>query len=243
MSLRIPILTCLALACAGGAAADAGSVQETLTPNTPGADSHLQVSAHGPFSPPSGRPTSVRLVTQPGFRSSAGSVKVLCTAQQESQDACPAASRVGAGTATATGTLGTVSEQDTISFTIYLGVPQRRGDIASLQLSGSDSLFHQSAHATGRLLSTRTHGLELLFDQLPSPQVPAGTQVTLDRLDLHAGAVRTVIVRRHRRRVRERLSLITNPPTCHGKWSSVLTVMFSDGSSQSRTFLAACRAP
>lgn len=242
---RLTALAGLALFGIAGlaAAASGGSVVVTLSPDHPSARSTLKVSASGPFPQVSGTLTSARLATQRGFSSSAKSVQVLCTAGQESDDTCPGESNIGAGTATVTitGGLGTVSRQDTLTFSLFLGVPSQSGDIASVLISGSDSLFHQSAHAVGRLLEAPGGGLEVRFDQLPTYSLPPGTKVTLDQLSFSAHAMRTVVRGRRKHRHRIRYSLITNPARCSGRWLAELSLTFSDGSSYRRSVSAPCK--
>lgn len=242
---RPPLLiACMALCAAGvSAAATDGSATVTLSPDRPSAASTLTVTANGPFPQVSGTLTSVTLTTQRGFATSPKSVAVLCGADQEQGDSCPDASKIGGGTAvvTVTGALGSFSGQDTITFTLYLGVPLQRGDIASVQITGTDSVLHQSAHAAGRLFKAAGGRLELLFDQLPKYSVPPGTKVTLDRLSFTAHAVRSTATRAGRRHRRVIHSLITNPPRCSGSWHVRLELTFSDGSSYRSTLSAACR--
>jgi hypothetical protein len=227
------------------AAASSGSVSIMLSPDRPSAAAALTVTAHGPFPQASGTLTSTKLTTQEKFTSSPKSVAVLCTAAQETGDSCPAASKIGAGTATVTvsDAAGTFSRQDTLTFNMFLGVPVDAGDIASVNISGTDSLLHQSGHATGRLFTAPAGGLELLFDRLPSYSLPPGTKVTLDQLSFRAHAVRTVGNRKHRGgRRRVRYSLITNPPQCAGAWHATLTLSFSGGATDSRVLSVACQA-
>jgi hypothetical protein len=211
-----------------------------LSPNRPSAASTLSVTASGPFPQASGQLRSVELDAQRGFASSARSVASLCTAGRAADGACPAKSRVGGGSAEVTGTFAGMAHQDTLTFSLFLGAPQERRDIAAVVISGTDSLFHQSFHASGRLFKATDGSLELLFDHLPSYSLPPGTTVTLDRLSFTAHAVRTVRTRHGGHTRRTRYSLITNPPTCPGAWTSRLVLAFSDGSSQAQALSAPC---
>ena len=245
MSLRMGSLLAAAAVCAAcasiAAAAYEGSATITLTPDRAGSASSLSVSAHGPFGS-QGAPTAIRLLAAPGFASSARSVARLCTAAEENADSCPAASRIGSGSAVATGTLATTSVQDHISFIMYLGSPLVSGDIASIHITGSDTALHQSARATGRLLQAGGR-LEILFKPLPQFTPPPGTRVTLDSLSLQAGASRTVLAGAGARRRRTTFSLITNPRRCpRAGWSSTLVVSFASGDDTVRTLNAPCQA-
>ncbi len=221
---------------ATAAAAGGGSVTTTLSPNKVSKASTLTVTAEGPFTGLSGAPKSVVLKVQKGFKSSAKSVPVLCTRTQANNNACPSESKVGSGQVVATGSFGPIQQQDMISLTMFLGTRQKQSDVASVVIVGTDSLAHQTVHGVGRLFAVKHGGLELLFNQFPNVSVPAGTTVTLDSLQLMAGATRTV--KRHRHKVR--YSLISNPPACNGPWSGSLKLTFTSGTF-SRALSAPCR--
>lgn len=214
----------------------AGSVALTVMPNRPAAASALAVRATGAFTAGGGLPTSVNVRVQKGFATSVKSVKTLCTATQAKRSACPASSRIGGGNLTATGTLLFITEQDEIGFKLFLARTLRRGDIASIVLAGTDSLLHESAHATGRLLKAPSGGLELLFAHLPNLTPPAGATVTLDSLTLKVHAARTVKTRTGRRHY----SLITNPRSCASSWHGNVTVAFPAGPPLTRALAAPC---
>jgi hypothetical protein len=242
MRKLITLSSVAALVFAGtAAAASSPSISISLSPNKVKKNSTLAVNASG-FPAESGLPTSMELQVQKGFKTSVKSVSQLCN---PSASSCPAASKIGSGTATATGTIGPLSENDTIDFTLFLGTPQQGGDIASVILSGSDTLFHQTLSTTGRLFKDSAGGLELLFSQFPSISgIPSGTQITLNSLSFTAGAHRTVKkkVRRHHKKVtvKTTYSLITNPSTCSGSWTGSATVTFASGPVSS-SFSTACR--
>jgi len=222
---RTILSTLAVLAFAGSAlAASSGTVSTTLTPNKVGKASTLSISATGPFSF-TGLPKSAELLVQKGFKSSPKSVSVLCSSAQLAANNCPSKSKIGSGTAKATGTLGAFSEQDTIALTLYLGARQKPSDIASVDVIGQDSLFNATLHGSGRLFKSNG-ALELLFSQFPTPSnIPQGTKVTLDSLSLSAGASRTV--KKHKHKVH--YALIKNPPTCSGNWTGTFTLTFSNG--------------
>lgn len=233
------ILTAGICAAVAGAATQ-GSVTITLTPDRPSADSSLKLVATGPFRTTSSQLRSAAIEVQKGFVSSPRSVAKLCTASAAANGTCPAASRVGGGKAVATGTLGTSSRQDTIAFTIFLGVPHHAGDIASIVLSGSDSVFHKSFSVSGRLFKPAGGGLEILFGPFQGRSLPPGTKVTLDRLELHASAVRTVTVHSRVQPRSVTYSLITNPPSCAGAWRSTIALTFQNGSAYTRQLTTPC---
>jgi hypothetical protein len=228
--LMLPSLA--AFVFAGTAAAASGpTVSISLQPHKAKKNSALTVTASG-FPAESSLPSSVELQVQKGFKTSPKSVKQLCNPTASS---CPAASKIGTGNAQATGTvpiLGNVS--DTVNFTLYLGRPQQRGDLASVILTGTDTALHQTLSATGRLFKDSAGGLELLFNKFPSLSgLPPGTTVTLNSLSFTASATRTVKkkVKRHHKKVTVKTvySLITNPSNCRGSWTGSATIAFPSG--------------
>ncbi len=229
------LVTLIASTSTLAAAASSGTVHVTLNPDRPSANSALTVSAQGPFKQPAGkgRVTSLRLEVQNGFSSSAKSVKVLCSSNQANSGTCPSESKVGSGTAVVTGTVNGVSGQDTITFQAFLAVPERTGDIASIVLHGTDSVFHKSGQTRGRLLRTGSGGLELIFTSITGSSAPKATKVTLDRLSLHVRAVRKATSG-------HTYSLITNPSACSGSWRGALIVTYSRGTPMTRPLTTAC---
>ena len=226
----LTILLTLALATTAAAATGGGTVTTTLKPNKVSKASTLTVDAKGPFSA-QGLPKSAMLLVQKGFRSSPKSVRVLCTAKQANGNSCPAGSKIGTGSATATATFAGQTFHPNIALTLYLGKRQQAGDIASVVIIGTlqNSPISGTAHATGRLFKQSGGGLEILFDKLPSFNVPPGATVTVNSLTLKAGAKRTVKQGKGRHKHKVRYSLITNPPTCSGRWTGTFTVTFSSG--------------
>jgi hypothetical protein len=220
-----------ALALAGtAAAASSPSISITLKPNKVKKNSTLTVNASG-FPTETSLPTSIDFHVQKGFKTSVKSVSQLCN---PSASSCPTASKIGSGTAQATGTIAGVSVNDTVNFTLFLGTPRQAGDVASVILTGSDTVLHQTASGSGRLFKDSSGGLELLFDKFPTVVgLPAGTQITLDSLSLTAGAKRTVKKKKtiHHKKVTvsTTYSLITNPSTCSGSWTGSATVTFPSG--------------
>jgi hypothetical protein len=193
------------------------TINVTVTPDTPSAQSTLKVSAKGPFSE-SGLPKSLELTVQKGFRSSAKSVPVLCNPKSSKvtsnkPDPCPPSSKIGSGKV-----VGDVSVfgSQTVPFTLYLGKPVHTGDIASVVLSATVPIADKTENAVGRLFTTSSGGIEILFNHLP--KAPSGVTVTAKRLRFSAHAVNG----NH--------SLITNPASCRGgHWRGTFTVTFSSG--------------
>jgi hypothetical protein len=239
---RLLAALAVAMVCLGvsPAVAQDGSIHATLSPDQPSAASTLELNAQGPFKQPTdGQVTSVRFGIQRGFRSSPKSVAVLCSSTQADDGSCPSESQIGSGSATVTGEVNGVSGQDTINFKLFLATRTRTGDIASVVIEGSDTVFHRSGHTRGRLFHPNSGGLALLF-KISSSSAPQGARITLDRLTLKAGAVRTVVIRRHGHRSHATYSLLTNPPSCAGSWKSTVEVRFSNGSPDRRAVAMAC---
>jgi hypothetical protein len=235
------VATTVAMALGGATMAHAsGTATATLTPNKASAPSAAMISITGE----SGflnLPTSVALVLQPGFTSSAQSVSVLCTSSQASSTACPAESKIGAGSV-GVSLLGFPS---TVPVTLYLGQPLQAGDIASVILSGSYA--GSALNVSGRMFVPAQGGIEVLLSGFPS--VP----VTLNSLSISLAASRsvsktttktvtkTVFVgkgkHRHKKKVKKKVkktvtsvfSLLTNPSSCSGMWGGTATLTYTSG--------------
>lgn len=209
----VPTLAFAAVAVAAGP-----TVSVAVKPDTPGSHSTLTLSAKGPYSE-SGLPKSLKLTVQKGFQASAKSVPVLCNpgsskVRSNSPNPCPAKSKVGSGKV-----VGTVSGfgQQTVPFTLYLGKPTHKSDIASVVLSATLPIVGSTENAVGRLFKASTGSIEILFNKLPS--APSGVTITANSLAFSAHAVNG------------KQSLIANPPSCKGgHWTSSFTVTFSSGS-------------
>jgi hypothetical protein len=132
-----------------------------------------------------------------------------------------------------TGTLLGQAVPDTVTFTLFLGAPKQAGDVGAVDITGSDTVLHQTITGSGRLFKAAGGGLDLLFDQFPTIALPAGTTVTVNSLSLSASATRTVTVkvgkRKHKHKKKVTYSLITNPSTCTGQWTGTATVTFASG--------------
>ena len=217
MRKALALSAVITLSFAAVAVAAGPTFKVTVTPDTPSAQSTLTGSATGPYSH-SGLPKSLALTVQKGFESSAQSVPVLCNSKSSkvtsnSPNPCPARSKIGSGKV-----VGTVSGfgQQTVPFTLYLGKPTHKGDIASVVISATLPIVGSTENAVGRLFKATDGSIEVLFSKLPS--APSGVKITADRLNLSAHAVDGT----H--------SLVTNPPTCsRGHWTGSFTLTFSSG--------------
>jgi hypothetical protein len=211
------------LASAGVAMAASGpTVKVSLTPNKPNAHSKLSVSASG-NSGQKGLPTSLKVTGQKGFKSSAKSVTKLCDTSKVTKTAskpCPAKSKTGSGKAVAY--VPALHTTKTVPFTLYLGKPTHKGDIAAIILSAHVPLFG-TQNVKGRLFKTKSGGVEFLFSRLIKVKIHA----TLKSMSFSSYAVNG------------KYSLITNPPSCgHGRWSGTFKLGFSTGSVSRKTSIA-----
>jgi hypothetical protein len=217
MRKALALSAVITLSSAAIALAAGPTVKVTVTPATPSAQSTLKVSATGPYSE-SGLPKSLALTAQKGFQASARSVPVLCNPNSSKvtsnqPNPCPSKSKIGSGKVVAN--VSGFGTED-VPFTMYLGKPKHRGDIASVILSGTLPIVGTTENVVGRLFKTRSGELEILFNRFPS--APSGITIKVKRLSFSAHAVNG----KH--------SLITNPPSCKGgHWTSSFTVTFSGG--------------
>ncbi len=224
------IIPAALVAASAAVAAAPGTVVTQLTPNTPGKNTTLHLTATGPFSGVSGLPSSLVIDVQKGFKSSLKAVKTPCTSQQEGANptTCPPKSQIGQGTAT----ISAFGQTSQLLLTMYLGKPQHNGDIASVELVVQSQLLHQSQDATGRLLP-HNGGIEVRFDQLPTfaGSVPAGVPVTVNSLYLSAGARTQVTKKVHGKKVTTIYPLIQTPKSCPsiGAWTGNVAIQFQSG--------------
>lgn len=258
MSTRIPVVIGVALVCAaapvsaasqagGGAygghsAAQYASRQTgtvTFSSRAPGSPTGLGESAFyvNPSDPsnPSAKPPAVRLTVStftPGFRIDT-SVPVQCTAtdqalQAEGDAACPAASRVGSGSAT-----------------LATGLPGPGASVA-VDIEAFNDLdqvvFIFKPHGTAAVAGVVRGMVEngnTLTTAIPSE--PGGPPDLSSNLKQIQFSLDQVTARRGGRTV----SYLTTPPTCpsSGLWVSHTTFTYSDGVSQVLAASTPCTAP
>jgi hypothetical protein len=205
-------LLLLAAAPAAGEEFKPGSLR--LTPNTTHSASKLVVNA-GFDQEPGAQLKAYNVDIARGFRFDPHAVEKRCSVQQAQASTCPAASRIGSGSAKVT----IAGKRSTFGVDFYLTPPQRHGDIAGLVLS-----VHQAGTANGFALIGRMvrlahgpYGLELRFADA-GKQLPAGLDVQLNRIHAKIGA-------HHGRH-----SLLATPRTCtKAGWPFRLFVAYSTG--------------
>ncbi|MGN6171173.1 MAG: hypothetical protein ACTHQQ_23845 [Solirubrobacteraceae bacterium] len=223
MRKALALSAVITLTFAAVAVAAGPTIKVNVRPDTPRAQSTLKVSATGPYSE-SGLPKSLELTAQNGFKSSPKSVSVLCNSKSSKvtsnlPNPCRNASKVGSGKVVANVSgLG----QASVPFTLYLGKPRHRSDIASIVLSGTLPIVGTTDNVVGRLFKAGNGSIEMLFKKLPS--APSGITIAVKSVGLRADAVNG----KH--------SLITNPSSCTGgHWTGTFTLTFSAGTVSKHT--------
>lgn len=254
-ALRLTLTTAAVVLVALPAAAPAQTpgAAVTVSPNTPKTGTRLAVDLDGAqLGDTGGRPPqSVRLLVQPGFAFDPAAVAGRCAAGAAT---CPADARIGSGTATIRYTLLGIPGSTVATLSAYVAAP-RSGDLAGIVLRVAAPDLNRTFTAHGRALrAAAPDGLELRFeDLLGGRALPPGTQVSLARLQLTAGASRTVTTTKVRRRrvrvkvrrngrartvvrskrvrvkVRTRHDLLRTPPSCPGAWTGRVLVTLADG--------------
>jgi hypothetical protein len=246
-AFAVSVLVCVVVAATSLAAA-AATVSLTLSPSKPGRHSTVHLLAQGPFPGLSGVATSVVVDAGRGFKADPRSVSVLCTADQASARSCPAASQIGHGDIKThvTTSIGAGSGDYDIATTSYLAPAQQPGDIAGVVLlaSAQTAAGPQNFDTTGRLLKPASgpYGVELRFDNFPTvkPPFPGITfTVTVNSIELFAGASRTVMTGTGKHRKSKTYSLFTNPARCRGSWIGKFTAVFATGT-LSRSLTTTC---
>jgi len=193
----------------------------TLSPNTKASGTTLTTRVDGAKldqAKQTSPPKRVQIAAPVGMRFDPKAVGDVCTAKAARAHACPAASKVGSGSAVIAVKLFGVPSTVTATLTGYLGTALK-GDLAGLVIEGR--VAGERMTATGRVLrATRTRGPAVLF-VLPDVAPPAGVSARLKSLTLTAGAHRTVAGRvRH---------LLTTPSKCNRTWKATGTLTFASG--------------
>lgn len=254
----LPLAAALLVLPGATAIAQAPAIGVTLSPNTAGDGSRLQLTMDGSQLglTPAQTPKGVRLDVQPGFKFDVKAVAERC---KPTADKCPDASKIASGTASAAINLLGLDNAVNATLTAYLAAPQQSGDLAGIVLKAEVPSFGRSLTSTGRVLKTAGGGLQLRFDDvIGGAAVPAGVQVALKQMSLTAGASRTVtttktkkkkvkvkgskrkVTKKVKVKVRTKHHLLTNPRTCSGTWTGTATVALSDGSERPFPVAAQC---
>ena len=198
---------------AGGAPAQLG-LPLGFDPSVARQGTTLLVRADESLLSQNGRPAdSVTFGLPHGMRVDTASRQELCQRRQAARSACPESSRIGFGRfgLAVRGYLPDGGEAELVwALDAYLGEPERRGDAASVMLTGRllgadtvAALLAPSLHTNvpsvattvGRLVraSSGKYGVELQFAKLPVQlEVVAPITATPRRLELSLGAVRRI---------------------------------------------------
>lgn len=224
---RTRLGTALLLALAGclvtavSASADATS---SATPAVAGGKpTTVAWTVDGLAPPVLGRIPKSLAVAAPGFKLDLRAVAKSCSQLQAKLDECPKASKIGTGTLTIV-----VNRPDRVNDVTF--------DVALYHAKGAKVLavtsFIGIRVIPARL--TKSGGVRLSFDPLPSPPQIPGVQITYQFKGVSAtlGARRKVIRRVHGKRRTVRYSLLETPQKCNGgSWAATATLGFPDGSS------------
>jgi len=226
------------------ASTPAAQAQIELVPNKAGKPSELRIDIGEGTLPSSGEvPSSVVLASARGFRFDRRARGTTCSGASAESFSCPEPSRIGRGSAefVVRGPfLPPEGLPDSASIDVFIAPPVESGDRFGVEVQVREQRFGMQGRSVGRLvpLPSGPFGSELRFESLGGTmQPPPGYSVELKRIQLTAGAKRTVrrtrVVRRggKRRRVRRRVRyhLIRNPRTCPGAWPYELRLGFASG--------------
>ena len=243
------------LAPASLSAAEAPPGAAALVPNAAARPSALEVDLGAEVLAQAGNesPRAVSLFGTRGLKIDRRAVAERCDDAQADRFDCPAASRIGTGSAQghAEGVLVPGGRVDfTASIDVFLAPPRERGDTAGVVVQVSEPQSGQRFNGKGRIFRNSEFAWETRFEGLAGgDQLPPGVTIKLDRVQLRVVAKRTVrkrvTVRRNgkRRRVvkRIRYSFLTNPRTCRGAWPYRLRVEYPDRADEYDGTLS-CRA-
>ena len=195
---RLIALTAAALLGCGAAVAladieTAPAGYATLTPDTPGAPSHLLIDAEGPGGglEAGNLPQSLSFSFQNGFTLTPSAVGGVCSNSQANNSQCPANSKFASGTIDLVATAPGASPQDyTADLSLYVAPPQQAGDPAGAVFYFVEPMSGFHGSSLGRILnlSDPTYGTEILFSHLPLPTLPPGFKFDLKDLKLNMGA-------------------------------------------------------
>ena len=223
----LALLAMLALAAVPAVAA-APVAKLTVNPNKAGRGTTATLDVNPPRANQNPRTGSLRVVRGVKFDPRARSAK--CTRQQATSHKCPAASRIGGGTARATvkSTTGTFPPTEvTADINLYLMPPQQQGDLAGVAVHFKVRANGQEGHAIGRVtkLDTGPYGLQTTFGQLDAVKPPSGFTAHLDHMHFVFGASRTVTTNGKT----VTYHLIRNPKTCDGSWEYQVRLGYPSG--------------
>jgi hypothetical protein len=237
----ILVTTALVLMLAGTARAQDTTISSSLIPNTPGAGSKLHVAVSGAAPELTGAlPESLTLGLQRGFKLDVATIATRCDANHAPIGDCPAASRVGSGSALVHAS-GFVNADIPATIAVFLADPVQAGDLASVVLRVD--AVGQSRTVRARLLALpsgpigyelRAAGFAAAIPAIPGVTVELRglvldigvrrniTTTVIKRVKVTRNGKRVTVRRKVKRKVRH--DLIRNPKTCAGSWVARVTL-------------------
>jgi hypothetical protein len=173
---------------AGATPAPAGLA--ALSPDTPGAGSHLLVDAKGPEGGlrPKQLPVALGLAFAKGFTLNLAAVDGTCTAKQADAQACPEASRLGAGAigVVATGPAFSPDGDRFLAKLSFFRADTPDGIVFSFR--EQESGFSGASIGKVSTIDRDGYGALIRWDALPLPELPPGFTFSIDHLQLDLGA-------------------------------------------------------
>lgn len=258
MRRTIFVTTVLVLAFAGSARAQDTTISATLAPHTPAAGAKLHVAVSGAAPELSGAlPEALTLDLQRGFALDIKTIATRCDASHAPSGDCPAASRIGSGSALVHAS-GLLTADIPATIAIFLADPVQAGDLASAVLRVDVGGESRAVRARLYALGSGPFGYELLATgfaaaiptfagvvfELRSLVLDIGvrrniTKTVIKRVRVTRNGKRVTVRRKVKRKVRH--DLIRNPKACPGSWSARVTVRVA-GSDRPRDIAIPCTA-
>jgi hypothetical protein len=230
LALAVAALLLATVAAAGAEHFTPGSLR--LTPNKTRSATTLVIDAAF-AQQPGAQLEAYNVDIARGFRFDPRAVARRCSVAQARSSTCPAASRIGSGSAeVSVSGQGASNGAATFGVDFYLVPPQRHGDLAGLVLAVGPKGSGGGFALIGRMVRLKRgpFGLELRFADA-GKQLPQGFTVQLNHIQAHIGA-------QHRGH-----HLLTTPSTCRPKgWPFRLVVAYSTGT-ETYSGPAACSGP
>src|SRR5436305_11597797 len=202
---------------------------------------------------PSLQPKAVMLRIAKGYRLDMRALTAGCTADQAQSFSCPPGSRFGGGHVEGHVEGPLVQPNGRLDFyanlDAFMGPPEQPGDLAAVFFQVVDVASGSRQMVTGRVvpIDDGPYWFAWRFDNIPTttPGMPPGSNTFIDSIILDAGASRSFVVtkfkkktvRRHHKRkrirvkVRKRITygLFVNPPVCTQELPFSLTVSYNKG--------------
>lgn len=231
-----------------------------VEPNAAGKGSHMIVDLRGSEDPAAGgrAPQQAVIAAAQGFKFDPRARSDRCSSDEAKAFNCPAASKIGSGTADATASNGVITQAVVADVSVFLAPPAKSGDAGGAHVQFKERSTGAQGSIFGRVVklgSSGTFGLEVRFEDLSSANAaaPQGFTVRLDRLRADVGAFRhekvTVCCKTVRKngvkkkvkyRKKIRRDLIRNPRTCNGSWPYQVRLRYSQTDESVRDGSVAC---